>query len=569
MKKLLALMMALCLLLSATALADAVTFSGVNEFPIVEEKVELDVFAPLSANIADLSTNVWMLHQEELTNVHINWETVPSASIKEKVNLLLAAEDLPDIFFGCNGAINTTAEMVYGPRGTFIDLKPLIDEHGYYIKQMYEQVPHIEAAITTPTGAIYALPQVNECFHCYYAQKMWINKTWLDALGLEMPTTTEEFKEVLIAFRDGDPNGNGINDEIPLMGCTPVDDWNAQLHGFLMCAFTYTDLDDGISIAADGETVELSYTKDEFRAGLSYLNDLYENGLIGEATFTQNGNDLKTVVESGDYSTVGCVPSGWFGNFAELAGERQKDFVALEPLTGPEGVSLCGYFPYGYSTGTFVITKVNPYPEISLKWADYLYSEEAALGYIEAGREGIEWRAGEEGETDVWGRQARWTRIDTEFNYSEAQNVHYYQMGPSFRSFEYRESWYVPSSLEDYYGTAGYEGRLHNETAKYVEHRPEKVFPPLYMSEDDANEISRLKQSINDYRDEMITAFITGVYDIESDGDWQAYLDGLEGFEASTYLSILQRNYSESYLKDATPSPMNPEHDLSEIKQVE
>ena len=58
--------------------------------------------------------------------------------------------------------------------------------------------------------------------------------------------------------------------------------------------------------------------------------------------------------------------------------------MALEPLTGPEGVSLCGYFPYGYSTGTFVITKVNPYPEISLKWADYLYSEEAALGYIEA-----------------------------------------------------------------------------------------------------------------------------------------------------------------------------------------
>lgn len=43
-----------------------------------------------------------------------------------------------------------------------------------------------------------------------------INKVWLDKLGLEVPTTLAELKEVLIAFRDGDPNGNGIQDEIPM-----------------------------------------------------------------------------------------------------------------------------------------------------------------------------------------------------------------------------------------------------------------------------------------------------------------------------------------------------------------
>ena len=44
-----------------------------------------------------------------------------------------------------------------------------------------------------------------------------INKTWLDQLGLEVPTTVDEFTECLKAFRDaGDLNGNGIADEVPL-----------------------------------------------------------------------------------------------------------------------------------------------------------------------------------------------------------------------------------------------------------------------------------------------------------------------------------------------------------------
>ena len=49
---------------------------------------------------------------------------------------------------------------------------------------------------------------------------MLIYKPWLDQLGLEMPTTTDEFHEVLRAFKAaGDLNGNGIDDEIPYALC--------------------------------------------------------------------------------------------------------------------------------------------------------------------------------------------------------------------------------------------------------------------------------------------------------------------------------------------------------------
>ena len=58
-----------------------------------------------------------------------------------------------------------------------------------------------------PTGEnrIYVIPQVLE----YGRNGAMIRQDWLDNLGLEMPTTQEAFVEVLRAFKNDDPNGNG------------------------------------------------------------------------------------------------------------------------------------------------------------------------------------------------------------------------------------------------------------------------------------------------------------------------------------------------------------------------
>ena len=65
-------------------------------------------------------------------------------------------------------------------------------------------------------GHIYTIPFINTSATGKMGFKQWINTKWLETLGMEIPTTVEEFKEVLIAFRDEDPNGNGEKDEIPL-----------------------------------------------------------------------------------------------------------------------------------------------------------------------------------------------------------------------------------------------------------------------------------------------------------------------------------------------------------------
>ena len=64
-------------------------------------------------------------------------------------------------------------------------------------------------------NGILSLPQVTG-FNPRSWEVMMINKTWLDKLGLEVPSTLGELEEVLKAFKEKDPNGNGKADEIPM-----------------------------------------------------------------------------------------------------------------------------------------------------------------------------------------------------------------------------------------------------------------------------------------------------------------------------------------------------------------
>ena len=90
------------------------------------------------------------------------------------------------------------------------------------------EVPAVQQRITMPDGEIYYFPIVSAgCFHCQYSTKMWVYKPWVDQLGLKWPPETpDEFADMLRAFRDGDPNGNGKQDEIPFLSATSG--WNVD-----------------------------------------------------------------------------------------------------------------------------------------------------------------------------------------------------------------------------------------------------------------------------------------------------------------------------------------------------
>ena len=122
---------------------------------------------------------------------------------------------------------------------------------------------------------------------------MFINRAWLDKLGLEVPTTTDELKTVLEAFRDGDPNGNGVQDEIGVYGFAGGG-YGENTVDALMNAFIFWN--GGLSLSDDGTEVIAPFTQDAWREGLTYLNELSSEGLLSANIFTDDGQQFKAIL---------------------------------------------------------------------------------------------------------------------------------------------------------------------------------------------------------------------------------------------------------------------------------
>lgn len=131
----------------------------------------------------------------------------------------MASGDLPDAIF--NADYSDYELLKLAKDGAIVPLNDLIENNMPNFKKVLEEAPEYKSMITAPDGNIYAFPWIEELGsgkeRIQAVDSMpWINVEWLKKLGLDMPTTTEELKEVLIAFKTKDPNGNGKADEIPL-----------------------------------------------------------------------------------------------------------------------------------------------------------------------------------------------------------------------------------------------------------------------------------------------------------------------------------------------------------------
>ncbi|TDF97490.1 ABC transporter substrate-binding protein [Paenibacillus piri] len=511
--------------------SDQVTEAGV--FPITKEKTTYKVMIKGSSIVENFATNEFTKWLEEKTNIHLEWEVAPEKSFQEKLNVALASGDYPDILI--NMSISPIQQSIYGKDGVFIPLNSYIDKYGTETKKMWGQVSYAKDLMTMPDGKIYSLPQINQCYHCSYGQKMFINQTWLKKLGLSMPTTTDEFYEVLKAFKEKDPNGNGKADEIPLVGAvggpsTTIQ--QTQLDPFIMSAFVEKDF--AYKLVKDGK-VQVAYNQPGWKEGLKYLNKLYKEGLIASQSFTQDKNQLKQMGMNPEAPIIGAVPAQNQGNFIEIDSERFKDFVTVPPLKGPSGVQSAPFQPYYILQGQFVITNKAKNPAAAFRLADLLMSEEAALRST-VGRPGQEWDKAADGELGLDGKQAKWKQLTT---FGKLQNVHWAQAGPSVRTNEFRLGQYADPKIP-------LETILYNESKKNYEPYqldPKKVVPPLFFTNEQSEELANIEKAISDYRAEFFAKSVTGAVDI--DKEWDNYLNTLDKMNLKRYIEIHQQAYDE------------------------
>lgn len=511
--------------------------------PAQSDPVQINIFAPQAAD-RDMETNAFSNALEEMFNVNFNWTvtTYDPRDAAEKRNLALASGDYPDIFMLIPWVdqFSQVDLLKYGQQGVLLPLNDLIAQYAPNIQAMLDAEPDFKAMATAPDGTIWGLPQFIQCYHCSYGNKMWINSRWLEELDIPMPTTMEEFRDALIAFREQDVNGNGVADEV-LSGATM--DYGTRMIPFLMNGFIYDD--DRTHLLLNDGQVDIAANKPEWKEGLAYIKSLYDAGLIDIGAFTNNA-DLYSAF--GNNATAQMLSAGagmhpWiFVNCADNADPAYcGDYDPVPPLQGPHS-AFSTYIPNAVPGATFVITnKSSEEVQIAaIQMLDYMFTFDGAMAG-QFGIKGIDWRDPEPGEVanneNVTPLYTTLTNDPPTPNNSWGAGAQYYN------TLAFRDAWV---SATDIYTAAGYERRLQQATDLYNGKQSPNLFPFWTVWPDPAlaDEQALLRQNINDFINANALAFITGSRNLDT--DWDAYVQGLNDLGLDRYLEINQIQFDAS-----------------------
>ncbi|MEA4890052.1 MAG: ABC transporter substrate-binding protein [Clostridiaceae bacterium] len=537
---------------ASTSAGSSDQLSKPGEYPIVKDTITLKFVTRQHPAITDYNTNEFSKYMEEKTNIKVEWETIPtdsSGSAKEKLNLLLASNQYPDAFFGLQSDIKDAGLTQYGSQEqVFLPLESYIDNSAVELKKIFKEIPGSREEITSLDGHIYSMPEVNQCYHCTYQTKMWVNQSWLDNLGMKAPTTTDEFYAMLKAFKEKDPNQNGIQDEIPMAGAQKSG-WENEVEKFLLNSFCYYNLDmydtTQLGLYMNNGKVAVPFNDPGIKTGLAYINKLYKEGLIYEGSFTQDNTQLTQLVENPDAELVGAIPSGYGGMFAQLGGDRYKQFVAISPLKGPDGVQNANTYPYeGVYVGGFVVTKACQYPEAAVKWADYLYTFDGTTR-LTRGRPDQEWRLPKTGELGIDGKAALYVPLRA-WDETEPQNESFIQVGITKRDNAYRLGEFMDAGVDMYSGD-GLEKLLYTVSKDLYEPyaQKDKALPHIKFTKEETDELSTLKVELGKTISTTLTEFMIGTQSIDT--NWDGFIQNLDKLKISRVLELYQTAYERQY----------------------
>lgn len=446
------------------------------------------------------------------TNVDVELQLNAYENATEKMNLALNSGSYADVL---GGWILTDAMILtYGvEQGVFIPLEDIFEQYCPNISAILD-LPGVREKMTAPDGHIYSIPYV--CGDTTVNYSPYINSEWLANVNMEMPTTTDEFEAVLKAFKEQDANGNGDpNDEIPF-STDPNNKYLEAMAGYFGMPMTKEAL-----TVVDGETAYAGLSS-EYRQCLSWLNKLYEQGLVDTEIFTQ---DSATWEGKGNRDMYGVSIAYGSNEFSGIEQTTEKPkYDPLPVLNADQGGqwmrATLGNSVYRTQA---VITDNAEHPEIIARWFDNAFALENGIG-CSVGPVGVV--CFKEGDGD------QYRRIDTKTLDQEMQE-----------KISWSNLW--PQSLPKYtpIGWKPIEDNPLYDEKKAVEQYYEQwltedIVEPIWVDQDSVEIYSEYKTAIDDYFRQQQALFISGEQDIDDDAAWQAYKDGYEGLGLSKYLEI-------------------------------
>ncbi|CAR40862.1 ABC transporter substrate-binding protein [Streptococcus uberis] len=495
-------------------------------FPL-KDKVTLK-FMTSSSTLAPKDPNQKLILKrlEKETGVKIEWTNYQS-DFAEKRNLDISSGDLPDAIH--NDGASDVELMSWAKQGVIVPVEDLIKKYMPNLQKVLDEKPEYKSMITAPDGHIYSFPWIEELGEgkesIHSVNDMaWINKAWLDKLGLKMPQTTDELVKVLEAFKTQDPNGNGKADEIPMSFINKPGNEDFKV---LFGSFGEGDNDDHLIVSNDNK-VDFTADNDSYKEGVAFMRSLQEKGLIDSEAFEQDWN---TYIAKGGEDLYGVYFTWDKNNISKNKG----DYEVLPVLAGPSGQkNVTRTNNVGFSRDRMVITSANKNLELTAKWIDQQY---APLQSVQ----------------NNWGTYGD-KKQQNIFAFDKNQKMLKHLPLEGTAPTEIRQKTEVGGPLailDSYYGKVttmpdDAKWRLDILKENYVPYmKNESIYPKIFMKEKDLDKIAQIEADMNDYIARKRAEWITkgGI-----DKEWESYKKELERYGLTEWLTIKQKYYDD-YVK--------------------
>lgn len=488
--------------------------------PIVQEPIELEVFIEIDASKIGAHTNNYndlLAYQEltRLTNINLKFLHPPTGQATEQFNLMLSAGDLPDIVYwnflnvpgGPNGAIED---------GLILDLTEYYEKYSPNLTSFLNENPEVRKEISTDDGTYYCYPYIQHDQIVNNSFGYMVRADWLDKLDIEKPVTIDDWYNMLVSFRDNDPNENGKKDEIPLIarGALDVDSALSHLSGAWGIDYEYYQ---------ENNKVHYGPYEPQFKEFLKVMRKWIEEGLVDPdfASQDQQLHDAKFLDSRGGIVREG-LGSGMDRYIMGLGGDESLlTWLDFPVMTAGEKPKNFQGRNTSYAFNGASISATSEYAKEAAQWLDFHYSEQGSMIL----------NFGVEGQTYDW--VDGYPLLSEEIRKSDlgvSVALGKYAPGASWEAFlqdaRVREQrllkWPVQREACDIWNASDTSGMM----------------PPISTNLDESTQFSNVMSEADTYVREKSLAYLLGKEDI--DNTWDKYLSTLKKMGIEDAIAIQQ-----------------------------
>lgn len=497
----------------------------------------------------------------------VTFELEQTLEPEERMSLLLATDDLPDILWGGDLMTNIN-QVIYGAgEGMLLDWTPYFNAE--VMPNAYGKLAEYAGVFTLPNGAIYSIPRLSgrryyTSLGSYPTTRCFVNTKWLEQCGLEMPTTLDGFVDMLRAFK-GVTSDKG--ETWPVCSIASfIEDviWNAL--GFYGSYEGASASWDGTDFAIRDGKLELPCYTEQYKEFVKYMNILYSEGLIHPDHFT-----LDEITKRGMMSEGLCgVFCDWTMALSQTT-DAFADYVCYSPLTSDSCETPAGSLGVVVGSSGLSASADTKYPELIAQIVDYMYTDMGSMYYNYGPMEGTEECMGL---VDGWYINENGVMSTKSIDEGKIENIGVYQMGYIYPAqsapYDLSAAGYAANKLANYdaheeikqvtdvvtgtvmdvpmnntYSTPSADAQWRvTSTNAWINNVTAVSLPAVFLGEEENNRVTDLGTAIETYVSAETTKFIIGTRSMD---EIDAFFEKLRDLGVEEYIEIYNNAYS-SYM---------------------